>query len=166
MHRNQQMVINTGPLISLIAAQQGLDFLNSLYTNIVVPKEVVDEIYEGGQSGFGIDEFDNCDFLKKQKNKTKLNPHLKNSLDIGEASVIQLAIDKKIDLVCIDEPVGRRIARLYDLKITGSIGILLRAIKEGHDISIIDAIKNMKSNGIYISEKLLNFAIQKAEKLN
>ena len=150
MPSNKQIVINTGPIISLIAARQGLDFLNSLYKNIIIPKEVVDEINEGGESGFGIEEFSNCNFFNKQKNETNLKPHLKNSLDIGEASVIQLALDKNINLVAIDESVGRRISRLYDLKVTGSIGILLRALKEGYDISIIDAIKNMQNRGIYI----------------
>jgi len=165
MPKNKNIVLNTGPLISLIAAQQGLEFLTSLYGNILVPKEVVNEINEGGKSGFGIEEFSNYNFFNKQSDSTKLNTHLKNSLDRGEASVIQLALDKDINLVCIDEPVGRRIARLYDLKVTGSIGILLRAIKEGHNISMEKSLENMKKRGIYLSKKLTKFAIRKANEL-
>ena len=54
-----------------------------------------------------------------------------NTLDRGEASVIQTALDLDIALVAIDEVVGRRAARLAGLQITGSIGILLKARKQG-----------------------------------
>jgi len=33
---------------------------------------------------------------------------LSNSLDLGEASVIQLALDRSIKVVCIDEAIPRR----------------------------------------------------------
>ncbi|WP_243714094.1 hypothetical protein [Nostoc sp. 106C] len=59
---------------------------------------------------------------------------LLNSLDLGEASVIQLALNKNIPTVCIDEAVGRGIARLSGLLVTGSIGILLRAKREGYPL--------------------------------
>jgi predicted nucleic acid-binding protein len=35
---------------------------------------------------------------------------LLNSLDAGEASVIQLALNERIRTVCIDESAGRRLA--------------------------------------------------------
>ena len=47
----KSIVINTGPIISLIASDQNLKFMESLYSNI----EVVNEIIEGGKSGFGIE---------------------------------------------------------------------------------------------------------------
>ncbi|WP_216594172.1 hypothetical protein [Synechococcus sp. PCC 6312] len=53
-------------------------------------------------------------------------PYLLNSLDSGEAAVIQLALNQNIQTVCIDETSGRRIARLNGLNVTGSIGILLK----------------------------------------
>lgn len=40
-----------------------------------------------------------------------------------QPAVIQLALDKGIQTVCIDETVGRKIARLNNLTLTGSIGI-------------------------------------------
>lgn len=89
-----------------------------------------------------------------------LSPILKNSLDAGEASVIQFALDNKIDTVCIDEVTGRRIARLHDLNVTGSLGVLLNAKSEGLEISIRESIKNMEKKGIYLSPGLVNKAIE------
>jgi len=64
-----------------------------------------------GQSGFALPEFQTATFLVKQYNPTTIGTFLHNSLDTGEASVIQMALDLGIATVCIDEAVGRRIAR-------------------------------------------------------
>ncbi len=65
-----------------------------------------------------------------------------------------------VNTVCIDEVAGRRIARLHDLKVTGSLGILLKAKSEGLDISIRQCINNMQKKRIYLSFDLVNKAIQ------
>jgi predicted nucleic acid-binding protein len=57
--------------------------------------------------------------------------YLEAELDLGEGSVIQMAIVQKFPLVVIDEKQGRRIARLHGLRITGSLGILVKAAKQG-----------------------------------
>lgn len=85
-----------------------------------------------------------------------------NVLDNGEASVIQMALDKQISAVCIDEAAGRRIARLAGLLITGSIGILIRAKNEGLISSLSDAIQNMESRGIWIGERVKTVALREA----
>ena len=107
--------------MALIAALGDLKVLESLYERVFVPYEVCLEILAGGSSGFGIDEFSQATFLFKQKNQTKIEPYLLNSLDLGESSVIQTALDMKIRTVCIDEAMGRRIARLNGLTLTGSL---------------------------------------------
>ncbi len=128
----QKIVINTGPLIALTAAWGDLSFLSSLYQQIFVPFEVAQEIQTGGQTGFGVPEFNAAGFLQKQRKPlTTMSPFLANSLDRGEAAVIQLALNEKVPTVCIDETVGRRIARLSGLYVTGSIGVLIRAQKAG-----------------------------------
>ena len=73
-----------------------------------------------------------------------------------------LAVIKKIETVCIDETIGRRIARLYNLKVTGSLGILLRAKKEGYPLSLKQAIKKMQKKNIYLSSNLINSVLKLA----
>ena len=160
MPETDELVINTGPLLALIAGTGNLSILELLYKRVLVPLEVCREIEKGGESGFGLSEFKKSKFITKHTTLLKLTPFLKSSLDIGEASVIQLALDKNIHTVCIDESVGRRIARLNKLKLTGSIGILIRAKKAGCDFSMHDAIKQMQSKGIYLSQKVIDFAFK------
>ena len=85
---------------------------------------------------------------------------LSNPLDLGEASVIQTAADLHIPLVCIDEAVGRRVARLSGLTLTGSIGVLLKAQKLGYSVSMEQAISRMRQHGIWLGDEEIRFALQ------
>ena len=87
---------------------------------------------------------------------------LLNSLDSGEAAVIQLALNENIQTVCIDEMAGRRMARLHGLTVTGSIGVLFRAWRAGHNISLRDVLERMRNRGIWLSDRVINFALAQA----
>jgi len=132
--RSKIIVTNTTPLIALTAATGNLDILRHLYSRVVVPYEVAAEIKAGGKEAFGLDVFEQASWLGISNNPVVLPPYLQNSLDRGEASVIQTALQEGINLVCIDEVAGRRIARLSKLSITGSIGILLKAKSVGYHL--------------------------------
>jgi len=163
MPETERIVIDTAPLISLVAALGDLKVLQSLYSQVLVPFEVCQEILAGGSSGFAVAEFEAAVWLQKWSYPLKISPSLLiSSLDRGEASVIQLAINEKVQTVCIDETVGRRVAKSNDLLVTGSIAILLRAKKEGCSFSMQEAIQRMRNRGIRLSEKLVNFALSQA----
>ena len=162
MPNTSEIVINTSPLIAFVAAMGDFNVLQSLYTNVIVPFEVSQEILIGGTTGLSVTEFQADFWLKKQSVPVNISPILLNSLDIGEASVIQLALNKNISTVCIDEAVGRRIARLSGLAVTGSIGILLRAKKEGYPLSIKTAIEKMLNHNIRLSQRVIDFALKEA----
>ena len=130
----------------LIAGIGDLSLLEKLYKRVLVPVEVCQEIEAGGASGFGVSEFRRSSFIEKQSNLLNITPFLRNALDLGEASVIQLALDENIHTVCIDESMGRRIARLNGLKLTGSIGVLIRAKQDGFDFSMREAINRMQTH--------------------
>ena len=162
MPKTDKIVINTGPILALIAGLGDLTILESLYKQVVVPYEVCEEVKAGGLADFGVHEFNDADFLTKLDKQIIIQPHLQNSLDLGESAVIQTALDKNIQTVCIDEAVGRRIARLNGLKITCSLGIMIRAKKEGHSIMLRKAIDKMQKKGIRLSERIIGFALKEA----
>lgn len=154
------VIINTTPLIALTAAIGNLDVLRTLFTRVVVPYEVAEEIRAGGKDAFGLDVFEQASWLEIKSNPIILQPYLQNSLDRGEASVIQTALQESIHLVCIDEMVGRRIARLSGLNLTGSIGILLKAKSVGYPLSISEALDRMQARGIRLSQSVIRFALE------
>jgi predicted nucleic acid-binding protein len=161
MPRTQELVINTGPIIAIVAAVGDLRILQ-IYEAVWVPFEVGEEISAGGQGRFGVAEFEAAEWLEKREQTLDIAPILLNTLDRGEAAVIQLALDEKIGTVCIDEAAGRRVARLNALSVTGSIGILLRAKKEGYPFSMREAIDRMKAHGVWLSDRVIAFALAEA----
>jgi predicted nucleic acid-binding protein len=162
MPNTDKIVINTAPLISLVAALGDLNILQSLYNQVLVPLEVCQEILTGGTSKYGVPEFEAASWLQKWQTPVNISPFLLNSLDSGEAAVIQLAINENIQTVCIDEATGRRVARLSGLSVTGTVGILLRAKREGYSISIQQSIQRMLARGIRLSTTVINSALEQA----
>ncbi len=62
----------------------------------------------------------------------------------------------------IDETVGRRFARLSGLTVTGAIGILLCAKSLGYPLFMAEAIRRMRERGIWLSSKVVEFALREA----
>ncbi|MBW4540091.1 MAG: DUF3368 domain-containing protein [Myxacorys chilensis ATA2-1-KO14] len=164
MANPSRLVINTGPIIALTVALGDLRVLQQLYEDVLVPFEVCQEIQVGGSDGFAISEFEAATWLTKQRSPLEILPFLANSLDRGEAAVIQLALNESIQTVCIDEAAGRRIAQLSGLLLTGSIGILLKAYQQKYQFSMQEAIQRMQDRGIRLSPTVINFALEQASK--
>jgi predicted nucleic acid-binding protein len=70
-------VINTSPLLALIAGLNSLDILHEMYDEVIVPNEVVNEITILNSSKFGADIFNNSIFLNKQFEDIEISPFLK-----------------------------------------------------------------------------------------
>ena len=157
-----RLVINTGPLIALVAGLGDLEILRGLYREVIVPFEVVNEIAALRRSQFVQPEFARAAWLTRWPSPVTTAPWLGSVLDLGEAAVIQLALDEGLSTVCIDEAAGRRVAQLSGLLVTGSIGILLRAKRESRLASIRTVLDQMRSNGVWLGDKLAAAALAQA----
>ena len=156
----REMVINTGPVIALVAATGTLDWLTEIYDVIWVPYEVDTEIRAGGGAApESVALRDATNVIHILPPLTLISRVLANELDLGEASVIQTALQKNISTVAIDEKAGRRVARLHGLSVTGSLGILVKARHANVLGSLSECIQRMKKQNIWISEKLVSQAM-------
>lgn len=59
---------------------------------------------------------------------------LRERLDPGEAEAIVLAIERRADVLLVDERRGRRIATAEGLTVTGLLGVVVRAKEAGQSI--------------------------------
>lgn len=153
MPETTTLIINTGPILALAAALGDLTILQRHYQRVVVPTEVCEEILRHGQDRFAVAEFQAATFLERRTQPTILAPHLANAVDPGEAAVIQIALNEKLPVVCLDETVGRRVARLNGLLVTGSLGVLLKARAHGEPIDLPACIRRMRDRGVWISRE-------------
>lgn len=164
----EPIVINTSPLLALAACGQ-MELLRRLHPRVVVPPAVITEL-ERGQAGTdssaGTDslalEAERPAWLEIVALSSPPSPLLEAYLDRGEAAVIALAVEQGIQRVVIDERRGRAVARTMGLEVVGSIGVLLRAKREGFIAEVKPSIDAMQAQGIWLSERLLEFALREA----
>lgn len=153
------IVIDTTPLIALAAGTGELEILRALYDRVIVPFEVTEELHAAGGDALGVAAFEKATWLERRAAAVPVSQLLGNTLDRGEASVIQTALNEGIALVCIDETVGRRVARMSGLTLTGSIGVLIKAQRQGYAVSIPQVLDRMREHGIWLSEEVVRFAL-------
>ena len=80
---------------------------------------------------------------------------MESHLDYGESEAIALALEIDADLILLDDLDARETARIYDLQITGTIGILLRTKFEGKIVSLKDTLRKLMKTGFWINKKLI-----------
>ena len=86
-------------------------------------------------------------------------------LDEGEAAVIVLALEQNADLVLMDDYDGRAVAAEYSLRVTGTIGLLLKAKYEGKIASLKQELDALKENGFWLSEGLYQKFLKEAREI-
>lgn len=151
MHK---IISNTTPIITLLSISK-LNILKEIYGEIIVPYGVFEEIEQGVHKNF-YRNLSKVDWIKIKSITNKNSLKYVHELDKGEAEVIILANEISADLVIIDEKLGREYAKHFGLKLTETIGILLKA----KELKLINNIKSllatMKKNGIWLNKKLTN----------
>jgi predicted nucleic acid-binding protein len=65
MPNTEEIVINTSPMIALVAALGDLQVLK-MYQRVLVPFEVHQELMAGGAAGFAVPEFEAAHWLSKR----------------------------------------------------------------------------------------------------
>lgn len=163
MPDSSQIVFNTGPLIALAAGVGDLGKIKEMYSAVVVPAEVAQEIASLRSGDFVQPHFERATWIKRWPQPTPAAAWLTATLDAGEAAVIQLALNEGISTVCIDEAAGRRAAKISGLRLTGSIGVLLRAKREGRIDSLRVCLDAMRRNGVWLSDALVRLALAHAD---
>ena len=156
------LVSNTGPLVALAVIDR-LDLLHCLFDEVIVPEAVHFELLEGGAKQAGVAAYRQAHWIKSRKLTEPHDPLLGSVLDTGEASVIQLARERNIDCVLIDERKGRQIAReIYGLQVIGSARVLVEAKRQGYLDNVEKAIIAMRQHAYWLHENIVAVILKKA----
>ena len=134
------VVSDTSPITNLAAIAQ-LDLLQQLYTSLIIPTAVYNEMVEVDKVVPGAVEVQTLSWIETQavadaQRVTDLQTSQEN-IDLGEAEAIILAVEMKAELLLMDERRGRALATSYGLSVTGLLGVLLQAKRNG----LISAVK-------------------------
>lgn len=145
------VVPDAGPLIYLAGAGK-LDLLRVLYRRVVVPRVVYAEVVVAGAGFVGSAEVAAADWIEVQD--VAPDPILTDVLDAGEAAAIPLAERLGAVLLC-DDGEARIIARRRGLAVVGTLGVLLRAKREGLLDLVAPVVERMTDLGMFVSAPLL-----------
>ena len=124
------VVSNSTPIIHLAKIGK-LDLLSALYGQLLVPQAVWRECTSASKGRDEIEDIRAATWIKTIKFNDRIVTLLRHEIDQGEAEAIALALERNASLLLLDDAEAREKARLYHLPVTGTIGVLLRARKEG-----------------------------------
>lgn len=156
-------VFNASPLIVLAKADL-LETVLQLPQKVLIPDAVALEIQ-------GCDDVDDPASVWLQNPQS--NAFIHNSplvsefvaawgLGAGESSVISLTKTLPDAIAVLDDLAARRCATALGLSVTGTLGLLLRAKREGLIEKVAPALDAIVHAGIYISERHLHAIREKA----
>ena len=141
----EKAIIDTSVLIALERINI-LDVLCRIYSHIILPEAVVNE--------FGPPSID-C--YSSEKVKSPMVRLLVFDLNLGRGEAESIALASEIGLrLVLDDLKARKVAENLDLKITGTIGVLLKAESLALIDSAYDKAKELRDKGFYISDQLLD----------
>ena len=151
------VIVNSTPIISL--REIGLlDVLEKLYKTITIPEAVRKEVtVRNPKSLVGYDWI----HVQQITNKTAKET-FSSALHDGEVEVMLLAKEIGANLVIIDDGLARKHAKYLGLKITGTIGVLLRAKQDGIIKDLRPYLNEMIRYGFYVSENVYQEVVRLA----
>jgi len=143
---------NTTPMIALSSIDK-LDLLPTLFNEIYVVEEVIEECAEGGK--IIVPDLTKLDWLNIVKSVDGDSNAMLMTLDKGEKHTLNMALKMKANSVIIDEKMALNIAEYLGLSVTGTLGVLLKAKQQGKISSFSECARAMQEQGIYYNTKLL-----------
>ena len=155
------VIVNTSPLLYL--HQVGyLELLQKLYKRVIVPEAVVQELEVGAKQGINVPKLKKLDWVSIQiVQSVSLIPTFID-LGKGEAEVIALGLENPASLLILDDQLGRRIANLYQLKYTGTLGVLVKAKQLGYLWAVQPIIQMLRHQGMWLTDKIVNDVLRLA----
>jgi predicted nucleic acid-binding protein len=140
------VVSDTSPVLNLAIIGQ-LDLLHQQFGEVWLPQAVTDElrIEQDLPGSIAVRTARQAGWLLTERVRDRVRVAiLQRDLDSGEAEAIALALQKHADWLLLDERDARRAAKSLGLKVTGVLGILLKASMDGQLSSLREAMDQLR----------------------
>ncbi|MEW6305667.1 MAG: DUF3368 domain-containing protein, partial [Verrucomicrobiota bacterium] len=149
------VISDTSVLVNLAAIGQ-LELLRKLYSGVIVPTKVMEEVRATADKSAPNRQVASCEWIEvRAVNDLKLEERIGANLDEGEAAAIALAIETRADFLLMDERRGRRVAEGEGLTVIGLLGVLVRAKSAGHISAVRPVLDDLvTSTSFYMTDAL------------
>lgn len=154
----RRWVVNASPIIVL--AKAGLDhLLTEMPDEVLVPAAVATEVAAGPDSDparqllqLGWGQIVSPDEIPQ--------PVTEWGLGAGESEVIALGLQTVNAVVILDDALARACARTLGLPVLGTLGVILRAKRQGLLPSAADAFAAVRAAGLYLDVTTISAALR------
>jgi predicted nucleic acid-binding protein len=151
-------VVNASPLIFLSHAGL-IDLLQVEGPEVCVPRAVSKEIHHRGPQDPTVAILKSTPWLREVELARSAPRVLAWKLGPGETSVLSWALAHPGTVAIVDDLEARRCAEVLKIPIIGTLGLVLRAKRQGLLPAARPVVKKLLAVGMYLSEKLLNQAL-------
>lgn len=146
----ERWVVNASPLIALAHAG-GLELLQRLPTQLLIPEAVVDEVLAGPEDpahralagGWG-----------SRWPVTPPERIVEWGLGRGESAVLALALELSATAV-IDDRAARRCAHVLGVPVIGTLGVIVRAKRRALIAEAAPLIRSVLAAGLFCDEEMI-----------
>ncbi|MCG6154085.1 DUF3368 domain-containing protein [Leptospira bandrabouensis] len=152
------IIADSSPLISLAIINK-LHLLNKIFQEIIVPFSVYEEIAQTDKKFSIILQEWTKPFIKKCNNIEAFKAY-RLSLGKGESEAIVLSKEFKNSILLLDDKKARKVAKLENQKIIGTIGILISAKDKGLIPEIKSSLMLLEEHDIHLSKALIEKALE------
>ncbi|MBX7122740.1 MAG: DUF3368 domain-containing protein [Opitutaceae bacterium] len=145
------VVSDASVLINLDRIGQ-VSLLAEIYGEVLVPNAVWNEVARGlPELSTNLPEWIKVDAAADQELIRKLAA----DLDAGESESIVLALERRADLLLIDEQLGRRIAMRFGIRVSGLLGVLVVAKNRQLIPAVAPCIRELLAAGFWLSDEVI-----------
>ncbi len=150
------IIADSSPLVAL-ALCDCLDILDALFGEVRVSQTVYEEVTVGNKAGSA----KLAHYLHGKVKESHLDLHIigGDTIDKGELTSIALYKNLNADYLLIDEKAGRKVAQINQVKIIGSLGVLIEAKRKGMIPLLNPYIEILRNSKTHFGEELLNYAL-------
>lgn len=163
-----EVVSNTSPL-SALAIIGRLGLLRAQFGTIRIPRAVWTELSR-------LEHASGKQALEQARSEGWIEVHetanhpiigiLSTTLDAGESEAIAMSLEWPADLLVMDESSGRAMARNLKIRITGTLGVLLKAKRDGEIPSLESEMDRLvREAGFFVSDRVRNAFLEAAGEL-
>ncbi len=145
-----EIISNTSPLQYL--HQLGvLDVLPKLVTTITVPPAVQDELTAGRKLGLNLPDLNSLDWIIVRRPSSAVALPMVTDLGAGEREVLALALETADSVCVLDDALARQVASALQLRVTGTLGVLIDANRAGLLTAIRPQLDQLQSLGFRLA---------------
>lgn len=156
----RKIIVNSTPLIILGKIDE-LEILKDLYGEIIIPQAVFEEVTS--KNDFAREQILKSSWIKILEVHDKTNRKIYQAkLHDGEVEVMMLAKEISADLLIIDDNAAKKTAKFLEFKVTGTLGILLKAKSEKIIFEVKPILEKMLEKNFYISEEIFKLVLKTA----